>query len=181
MRTLRLVLAAVALALSPLAWTGTVAPPAQPIHAHDDSGKEITLASKTLSVAVAEAHVGTSVAETDDRSRHVQHLVRLYAWGPGANQIHAECWAKNDGGTHDHSHKITACQLRDEEGHIWTGGCDIAGSYGPCGYSMQDQHWHSQSASLVVGRCYHAVGGFDTVGHTHNTVSAPLGTRWCNL
>ena len=178
MRKFRLVLVAVALALSPLAWTSTIAPPAKPIHAHDDSGKETTLASKTLSVPVAEAHVGTIVAENDNRSRHVQHLVRLYAHGPERGQVHAECWAKNDGGSHDHSHKITACQLRDDQGRIWTGGCDIAGSYGPCGYSMADQHWHSQSATIAVLRCYRAVGGFDTVGHTHNTVWAPPTGCW---
>jgi hypothetical protein len=178
MRKLRLVLAAVALSLSPLAWASTIAPPANPIHGHDDSGKEVTLASNALSVPVAEAHVGLIVAEKDDRTRHIQQLVRVYAYGPGANQIHAECWAKNDGGAHDHSHKITACRLNDNVGHVWTGGCDIAGSYGPCGYSMQDQHWHSQSATLVDGRCYQAGGGFDTVGHTHNTVWAPGQYTW---
>jgi hypothetical protein len=107
----------------------------------------VTLAGKSLAVPVAEAHVGVIQAETDDRSRHVQHLVRLYAYGPGANQIHAECW-KNDGGARDHSHRITACQLQTAGGLIWTGGCDIAGSYGPCGDSMQDQHWHSESGEL---------------------------------
>jgi len=54
MRTLRLELADGALALWPLAWTSTIAPPAQPIHEHDDSGKEITLARKAVSVPVAE-------------------------------------------------------------------------------------------------------------------------------
>jgi hypothetical protein len=176
MRKRSVVIAAFGLALLPLLWSSTIAPPAQSIHAHDRSGQEITLARMTLSVPVAEAHIGSIQAETDDRARHVQHLVRVYVSGLN---IHAECWAKNDGGAHDHSHRITACQLRSADGIVLTGGCHIAGSYGPCDYSMQDQHWHSETGGPVSGRCFRAVGGFDTVGHTHATIYAPRNGWWC--
>jgi hypothetical protein len=177
MRKLRLVIAAVALALAPLAWASTIAPSAKPIHAHDRVGKAITLASDTLAVPVAEAHSGSIVANTDSRARHIQHLVRLQFTG---SAVHAECWAKNDGGGHDHSHRITACQLHISNGTILRGTCTTPGSYGPCGWSTQNQHWHSPSHGNQV-LCYRAVGGFDTTGHSHATIYAPSSGYWCDF
>lgn len=54
MRRLRLVIATVVLALSPLAWTSTITPSAQPIRAHDQCGKAVTLAGVILSVPTAQ-------------------------------------------------------------------------------------------------------------------------------
>jgi hypothetical protein len=175
MRKLCLVIAAVVLALAPLAWASTIAPPAQPIHTHDQSGKAITLASSSLAVPVAEAHSGSTVANTDSRARHIQHLVRLQI---AAGILHAECWAKNDGGSHDHSHRITACQLQTNRGVILRGICPDANSYGPCGWSTQNQHWHSPTRGNLLD-CYRAVGGFDTTGHSHATIAAPSSGWWC--
>jgi|GEM_PF-3509387 len=174
MRKLWLVIGVVILALAPLAWASTIAPPAQPIHTHDQNGSEVALAGKALSVPVAQAHSGSTVASTDSRARHVQHLVRLQFTG---SAVHAECWAKNDGGSHDHTHRITACQLHLSGGTILRGTCQTPGSYGPCGYSSQDQHWHSPTHGNLL-YCYRAVGGFDTTGHSHATIYAPSTGCW---
>ena len=58
MGKLRLVIAAFFLAALPLVWASTIAPSAQPIHTHDQSGNERTILTKTISVPIAEATFG---------------------------------------------------------------------------------------------------------------------------
>jgi hypothetical protein len=175
MRKPRLVIGAVLLALVPLVWAGTIAPPAQPTHSHDssghdDSGKGKVVARIAISVPVAEAHSAILMDDVRSGARHVLLIVQL-RMTTGLHYSHAECFAQNDGGSHDHSHRITACHFRNQSGSvIKRGSCDTPGGYGPCGFSGSSQHWHSPTISTggLTGP-WQAVGGFDVSGHSHAT------------
>jgi hypothetical protein len=163
--------AIVALALVPTAWTGTVAPPASSGAAGE--GGERVILRRILSVPVAAAHP-TSVDISLDRNdaagppRHTFLRVELIFRTP--NMFRAECYAK--GALHNHLHRILACRIegRNNPGvAIGTpGSCTIAGSYGPCGLSQQDQHIHSGNNTVpsTSPDCFYARGGFDVSGHS---------------
>jgi hypothetical protein len=168
MRKPRIVIGAVVLALVPLVWAGTIAPPAQPTHRHDGSGKGTIVAR--IAIPVAEAHSDPLIDDVRSTARHVLLIVQLRMTG-GAHYGHAECFAQNNGGSHDHTHRITACHFRNRSGSvIYRGSCTTSGSYGPCGYSGSNQHWHSPRISTggLTGP-WQAVGGFDVSGHSHAT------------
>jgi hypothetical protein len=172
MRKPHVVIGAVVLALVPLVWAGTTAPPAQPTHrhdsrSHDDSGKGTIVAR--IAIPVAEAHSATLIDDVRSTSRHVLLIVQL-RMTTGLHYSHAECFAQNNGGV-DHTHRITACHFRNQSGSvIQRGSCSTPGGYGPCGFSGSNQHWHSPTISTggLTGP-WQAVGGFDVTGHSHAT------------
>jgi len=126
-----------------------------------------------LQALPASAHGYTQLKLGVDTARHVRLAVSL-KYDANTGNYRAECSAANDGGSHDHSHRITACQLRDyTTGQTFMEGCGTNGGYGPCGYSMQAQHWHTQWIYVYCNapvNVIEAVGGFDVVGHSHATV-----------
>jgi len=61
---------------------------------------------------MAEAHFAPLTDDVRSTSRHVLLIVQLRMTG-GAHYGHAECFAQNDGGSHDHTHRITACHFRN--------------------------------------------------------------------
>ena len=174
LRLVTLVIAALILAVSPLVWAATIAPPAQPIHTHDHQGKETTVFTKTMSVPVAEATFGTPVTEGENLNTHVLLRVQVRQLG---DDVHAECWALDNGGVH-HSHWIYACQLHSNYGDQWNGTCKTPGGYRGCGYTTEDQHWHGPVVGGIGNVCFRAVGGFAVSTHTSRTVYAPSSTTW---
>lgn len=175
MGKLRLVIAALILAVSPLVWAATVGPPAQPVHTHDHSGKETTVLTRTISVPAAEATFGVVQAEGENLNTHVLLRVQLRTEN---NNIHAECWALDNGGVH-HAHRINSCSFYSTSGAESHGSCSTGGGYGPCSSSTENQHWHAPALGPAVN-CYYAVGTFSVSTHTPRTVYAPPGGYyWC--